>query len=110
MVKFEELSKEVQEEIKGVLGVYDKCNVIYMNGKYHVMTASFLLNNYPSDFKYIGDYKKEDILTETEIIEEYANNFHSFHENYNGVKNYKMFNNCSYSDKFKLINGELKRA
>lgn len=109
MTNYNELSKEVHDEIKSILGAYSSCRVIYMNGKFEVMTATFLLKHYPDDFKYIGDYYKEDILTKEERIEAYANNFHSYSNEYEGKRSYTIFANCTYQDRFKIIDGELRK-
>ena len=108
MTKITDFPIEIQEEIKRTLGAYDKCHVVYANGKYSVQTGYLLAKEYPQDYKVYEDIHKNDILTKNERIEAYANNFHSYSNEYEGVQQYGIFANCTYADRFKIDeNGNL---
>ena len=88
MKRFNELPEETQEEIKDILKAYDSVNVWYENGRYSYVDV--IKKTYADDHKYIGTYRKEDIYTETEQIENYINEFHAYPMNYKGKKDWAM--------------------
>ena len=94
------LPMEIIEKIKGILKAYDKCNVVYEDGKYEVRTGVCLQANYSQDFRVIGEIKASDIYTPKEMILNYIEEFKSFPYNYKVEKN-------SYSTLRKYENGEI---
>lgn len=84
------LPKNIVNQIKMTLKAYDKCNVIYQNGQYQVNTGYCIMNEYPTDYKFIGEFKANDVFTKEEQIENYINSFCSYPPEYKGMRDYKM--------------------
>lgn len=87
---FKSLPNEVQDKIYDTLGAYDTCNVIFENGEYKVFTASFIISNYPEDFRVVGYFHKDELFTEEEQITNYVNTFRSYPPNYRGPKDWGL--------------------
>lgn len=111
-MKFEELSNEVQEEVKRNLKSYSETNVIFENGKYTVSPAIMIKKVYAEDHRFIGVYYAEDIFTKEERIVNYAESFHDFSPEYKGKRDYMMMKEVGYdwNAKFKIENGMLVKA
>lgn len=101
---FNYLPADVQTEVKDILKAYDSVNVWYENGEYSF--ADVLKAEYAPDHRFIGTYKKEDVYTETEQIENYINEFHDFPRNYKGKRDYAMLNKMDEERECKLVETE----
>ena len=103
-VEIERLPKEVQEVVYKTLKSYDEVHIVYENGEYHVNTYVGLFASYSSDYKYIGDVRKDDVFTLEEQIINYMEAFHDYHPCYKGKKDYQMVNSLTgqWNAKFKL--------
>ena len=88
MKKFEQLPKEVQNEIKETLKEYDRASVTFENGKYHVSTGDCLKATYPEDYEVVGEYKADEIYTKEEQIINYVELFHEYPASYRVNRNY----------------------
>lgn len=104
MKNFNELPKEVQEEVKGILKAYDSVNVWFENGRYTYVDV--LAKEYAPDHKFIGTYKKSDVYSETEQIENYINEFHDFPMNYKGKRDYAMLHKMDEERECELVSTE----
>lgn len=89
-IKLNTLPIEVQNEVKDTLKAYDECNVVFANGEYHVSTSIMLLNVYPKDHKYIGDFYANDVFNDEEKILNYVNEFYDYPIEYKGDRDYRM--------------------
>lgn len=78
---------EIQNEVKDTLGAYGRCSVIRENGKYSVSTGIMLKTDYAPDHK-VEYFNADEVLTPTEKMLAYANNFHSFPQEYKGEHDY----------------------
>lgn len=110
-LSIEELNKLPQEiitNVKNTLTAYNSCQVEFKNGKYDVIVGSYLLEEYPNDFKVIGEVFKEDIFTNIELIENYINAFKSYPKDYKGKKDFKILNEMKNSRK--IENGVLSES
>ena len=85
--EFLKLPVEVQEEVKIDLGGYPDTTVYFENGKYKITPHICIRNEYPKDFKFIGEFKMEDILTIKEQ-EKYSEQYFG----YNIYKNTRIEN------------------
>lgn len=103
-VLFNELPKEVQEEVRGILKAYDNVNVWYENGEYSFVDA--IKKEYASDHKFIGNYKKSDVFSEKEQIENYINVFHAFPQNYKGARDYAIIKRMDNERTSELVETE----
>lgn len=101
---FNYLPATVQQEVKDILKVYDEVNVWYENGEYSF--ADVLKSEYAPDHRYIGTYRKEDVYTEIEQIENYINEFHTFPINYKGKRDYAMLHKMDDERECKLVETE----
>lgn len=112
-MKFNELSQNIQEEIKDTLKAYSECYVIFENGDYKVTTALSLKREYPKDYKFIGVYRQNGIITEDEKILNYVEQFHDFPSQYTGKKDWKLIKFLQESRengtniKLKLVDGNI---
>ena len=86
---FNELPKEVQEEVKAWLKVYDWTHVTFENGQYKVSSSVSLLAKYPENFRVIGEYKASEVFTEEERMINYMVSFHDYPHNYKGKRDYR---------------------
>lgn len=104
MTNFNNLPKEVQNEIKKTLRAYDRAYVIFENGKYNVSVAIGLKAQYAPDHKVIGEYKATGIFTEDERIINYIESFHEYPISYKGKRNYRMLKEIegNWNIKFKF--------
>ena len=87
-ILFNELPKEVQEEVKDWLKVYNETHVTFENGHYKVSSSISLLAKYPEDFKVIGDYKANEVFTAEERMVNYIVSFHDYPIEYKGTRDY----------------------
>lgn len=58
---------EIATEIKETLIYFEKCNLIYQNGKYEVSASTVLQNEYAKDRIFIGFVRSKDIYTPAEL-------------------------------------------
>jgi len=70
-IELEKLPKNIVEEVKSTLKVYDRCFVFYQNGKFETSAVIGLYSTYPEDYKFIGIAYMEDIYTKEEQFENY---------------------------------------
>ena len=87
--KFEELNKDLQEQIKDTLQAYDEVTVYYENGAYHF--GNVIKSHYADDKEFIGVYYADEVFTPEEKICNYISCFHSFPITYKGHRDYGMF-------------------
>jgi hypothetical protein len=108
---FNELSQEIQEEVKQTLRAYDEVNVIFEYGKYHVSTGIALKKVYAPDHEVIGRYFANDIFTPEDRIVNYIEEFISYPIEYKGKKDWAMIKELeslrkqSKQAKIKLVDG-----
>ena len=86
---------EVVEKIKSNLKVFDKCNVIFEGGQYHVRTGYCLQSQYSPDYKFIKEFHKDEVFTKEEQDLNYIEEFRSYPypmtlEIKNGVDRWKL--------------------
>lgn len=74
-LKFEQLPKEIQAEIKSTLRVYDRAYVTYENGKFSESACIGIKANYASDHYFCGEYKAEEIYTPEERKQNFIEEF-----------------------------------
>lgn len=113
MKKFEQLPKEVQDEIKETLKAYDSVSVIFENGEYHVGMNDCLKATYPEDYEVIGYYKADEIYTKEERIINYVESFHCYPASYKGHRDYVWIRSLGYDWDIKVKfdeNGNLVTA
>lgn len=103
------LPNDIIEGVKSTLKAYDKCNVIYQNGKYNVRVGYSLTKEYAEDFKFIGEFVKEEVFSENEIIENYINEFNCYPANYKGAKSYTLVNKMREEKEFDWDNNTVTR-
>lgn len=89
--RLEKYSEEVQKKVRSVLSAYDECHIERHGSEYIVCTGWCLKNSY-EDEEILDTFKKEEIFTEDEIIENYINSFHDYPINYKGKRNYQLMN------------------
>jgi len=63
----------IQDEILSTLTCFDRCNVDFYNGKYHVHVGCGIQNRYPDDFRFIGVINNFDVYTPEQMRENYKN-------------------------------------
>ena len=96
------LPQEVQEEVKNTLKAFDKVNVIYEYGAYHVTASVTLKKVYAADHEFIGTYKAADVFTQDERIINYVEEFRAYPPAYKGKRDYKWINRLKYGDKVRF--------
>lgn len=96
------LSKEEKEKALNTLTCYREISISHQYGGYHYTTGHVLTAVYPSDFKFCGTVKDEDVYTEDELLLNYVNNFYSYPITYKGVRNYLILKKAQLK-KLKLI-------
>nr|DAH50789.1 MAG TPA: hypothetical protein [Caudoviricetes sp.] len=103
---------KVQEEILGTLKAYNKVNVCFMCGQWHVSTCCFLLKEYPADFKAFGEISAKDVYSEKERVLNYVESFHSYPREYKGKRiPYNKLENLPWETAFKYnANGDIEIA
>lgn len=69
MKNLKELPLEVQTKIIDTLGAYDRVNVHFENGCFHVRTSVCVQKYYPTDYKFINSFYYEDLKNMPEIIQ-----------------------------------------
>ena len=89
------LPEAIISEVLNDLKCYDKTNITYSNGKHDVSTGIYLMDKYPTDYKFIGTVYQDDIYTQTERIENYINCFYDYPQSYNGKRDYTLINKMS---------------
>ena len=82
---------------------YDHVNVWYDYGRYSYVDA--ITKEYAPDHEFIGTFKKSDIYTEKEQIENYINEFHDYPANYKGARDYKMLNKMDAESETEMLGG-----
>lgn len=98
------LPMETQNEIKEMLKSYNEATVVFQNGNYEVRTGILILNEYPSDYKMIGDFTKDDVFNEIEQIENYINEFKDYPSNYKGKKDFELMEKMENDIKYDFAN------
>ena len=63
-VPFEVLPQEVKDEALDTLKAYDKVEVEFSNGRYHVSAGTYIAASYPVDHCVFGTYYAKDLYTE----------------------------------------------
>lgn len=106
---FESLPVEIQADIKRTLRAYDKCNVYYEYGEYHVSTAYFLSAEYAPDFRTIGEFTAKELFTPEERMINYIESFHEYPIGYKGKRDYKMLNELDNEKSITLLDGTVSR-
>ena len=106
MKKFNELSKEIQEEVKSTLRAYAYVDVWFAYGRYPFGTA--ICSEYADDHEFIGTYYAKEIFTEEERIINYCEEFHSYPIEYKGKRDYDIIKD--YKAKYKMVEGNIIRA
>lgn len=106
MKEFNELPKEIQDDIKGTLTAYDDIEVWFENGRYTYGLC--ICGKYAPDHEYIGTYYAKDIYTDEERIVNYCENFHSYPPEYHSVRDYSLIRD--YDAKYKMVAGNIVRA
>ena len=83
---------EVVNEIADTLKAYNKCSVVFENGKYSVSTGALLKSEYSSDYKSFGTFKVEDFYSKKERIANYIETFEDYpgFNLYEGVRDYNL--------------------
>lgn len=106
MKKFNELPKEVQDEIKDWLKVYDWVAVDYENGTYHY-GGLCLTKTCAKDHEFIGKFTAKEVFTENERIINYVESFHAYPISYKGKRDYKWLKSLTWNDHVKFENENL---
>lgn len=113
---FQQLPKEVQDDVKNVLEAYDKVHVTFEQGEYKVSTGIGIYSSYTRDYEYIGEIHSWEAFTEEEQILNYFNSFHSFPVEYSGDRDWNLVNevrDAGFGDKkvqVKMLDGNIVRA
>lgn len=90
MIELKYLPKAIQKQVKNTLRAYDDCSVVFENGRYSVGGGVMIKAHYADDHEVIGNYRADEIYTETERIENYINQFHDYPTNYKGNRDYQF--------------------
>lgn len=106
MKNFNELPKEIQDEVKSKLRAYDKITVWFEYGRYTYGVT--IKSKYAPDNEYIGTYYAKDVYTEEERVINYCEEFHSYPPEYKGTRNYAVIRD--YNAKYKIVDGNIVRA
>ena len=106
MKKFNELPKEIQDEVKRTLRAYDEETVWFENGRYTYGVS--IQAKYAPDHEYIGTYYAKDVYTDEERIVNYCEEFHSYPMEYKGKRDYDIIRD--YKAKYKMVDGNIVRA
>ena len=106
MKNFNEIPKEVQEEVKNTLRAYPEVTVFFENGRYTFGVS--IKAKYASDHEYIGTYYARDIYTDAERIINYCEQFHSYPREYKGKRDYNLIKD--YNAKYKMVDGNVIQA
>ena len=61
---FNLLNKEQQMDVVKTLACYDEVHIEFYNGEFHVEINWTLRSGYPRDFKFLGEFKREDFYKE----------------------------------------------
>ena len=67
------LPANIQSEVMETLTAFDKCNVDFYNGKYHVHIGCGIQDEYPVDFRFICVVKNSDVYTPDQIKQNIKN-------------------------------------
>ena len=112
MMDLNELPMNVQEEVKEKLKAFAKVTVWFENGGYTVATGAVVKTTYAQDEEFVGEFKAEDIFTETERMINYIETFHDYPAGYKGKRDYQTLDKIGndWSVKFKMENGNLVLA
>lgn len=107
-MKFNELPKETQEDVKSTLCAYDECYVKQdlETGAFSVTTSIGLQAVYTN--KTIMEVHKNDIYTQEEQIINYVNEFKDFPREYRGKRDYKALQLLDAEHKAVLVNGNIE--
>lgn len=90
MTELKYLPKAIQKQIKNTLRAYTDCLVVFENGRYSVGGGVMIKAHYTADHEVIGNYRADEVFTETERTENYINQFHDYPTEYKGNKNYQL--------------------
>ena len=90
MTELKYLPKAIQKQVKSTLRVYADCSVVFENGRYSVGGGVTLKAYYADDHEVIGNYRADEVYTETERTENYINQFHDYPMNYKGNRDYQL--------------------
>ena len=84
--KLNQLPSETANEIKRVLRAYDECYVTYEYGKFNVSVGITIKAKYGTDYKWIGEFKAEEIYSQEERYQNFKEVFG--YEYYGNLKGY----------------------
>lgn len=90
MTELKYLPKAIQKQVKKTLRAYSDCLVVFENGRYSVGGGVTIKAHYADDHEVIGNYRADEVYTETEITENYINEFHDYPMNYKGNRDYQL--------------------
>lgn len=90
MTELKYLPKAIQRQVKLILRAYTDCSVVFENERYSVGGGVMIKAHYADDYEVIGNYRADEIYTETERIENYINQFHDYPTNYKGNRDYQL--------------------
>lgn len=90
MTELKYLPKAIQKQVKNTLRAYDDCSVVFENGRYSVGGGVMIKAHYADDHEVIGNYRADEVYTETERTENYINQFHDYPMNYKGNRDYQL--------------------
>ena len=108
MTNITSLPIDTQNEIRNTLKAFDRCDVWFEYGKYHVMCGACLRAKYAPDHRFVATFTKDEIYTETEQIENYINEFCSYPHNYKGKKDWQMIHKMSDDREINYETGKCK--
>lgn len=108
MTNITSLPIDTQNEIRNTLKAFDRCDVWFEYGKYHVMCGACLRAYYAPDHRFVATFTKDDIYTETEQIENYINEFHCYPANYKGKKDWQMIHKMQDGREINFETGMVK--
>jgi hypothetical protein len=74
-VKLNELPENIQNEVMGILKVYNKVSVIFQNGEFHVRIGCCICAQYPKDHFVCGDYLATDVYSKEQQERNFIESF-----------------------------------
>lgn len=90
MTELKYLPKAIQKQVKNTLRAYNNCLVVFENDRYSVGGGVMIKAHYADDHEVIGNYRANEVFTETERTENYINQFHDYPMNYKGDRDYRL--------------------
>lgn len=90
MTELKYLPKAIQKQVKNTLRAYADCLVVFEDGRYSVGGGAMIKAHYADDHEVIGNYRADEVFTETERMENYINAFHCYPIEYKGNRDYQL--------------------